>query len=84
MALSSKSFFKNDSFEQFKHKANELLNRTIDQHVRLAITGLSRSGKTAFITSLVNQCQLIPVISREVPTIFLVARLSILWLPKTL
>jgi hypothetical protein len=55
MALSSKSFFKNDSFEQFKHKANELLNRTIDQHVRLAITGLSRSGKTAFITSLVNQ-----------------------------
>ena len=34
---------------------NDLLNRTIDQHVTLAVTGLSRSGKTAFITSLVNQ-----------------------------
>jgi hypothetical protein len=55
MALSSKSFFKADSLGQLKQKANELLSRTIDQHVRLAITGLSRSGKTAFITSLVNQ-----------------------------
>ncbi|HAB24029.1 MAG TPA: hypothetical protein DCE30_04510, partial [Pantoea sp.] len=25
------------------------------RHLRLAVTGLSRSGKTAFITSLVNQ-----------------------------
>ena len=32
-----------------------MLNRTLDQHINLAVTGLSRSGKTAFITSLVNQ-----------------------------
>jgi len=55
MALSSNSSFKADRLSQLKHKASELLGRTIDQHVRLAITGLSRSGKTAFITSLVNQ-----------------------------
>lgn len=40
---------------KLKQKASELLNRSIDQHVTLAVTGLSRSGKTAFITSLVNQ-----------------------------
>ncbi len=33
----------------------DLMNRSVDRHVRLAVTGLSRSGKTAFITSLVNQ-----------------------------
>lgn len=42
-----------------KHKvqstASDLLNRSLDQHVNLAVTGLSQSGKTAFITSLVNQ-----------------------------
>ncbi|MCZ8485725.1 YcjX family protein [Vibrio lentus] len=26
-----------------------------DSHIRVAVTGLSRAGKTAFITSLVNQ-----------------------------
>ncbi|WP_394173957.1 YcjX family GTP-binding protein [Thalassotalea litorea] len=35
--------------------AGDLLNRSLDQHVNLAVTGLSQSGKTAFITSLVNQ-----------------------------
>jgi len=44
-----------ERLEKLKSKANDLLNRTIDQHVTLAVTGLSRSGKTAFITSLVNQ-----------------------------
>jgi predicted YcjX-like family ATPase len=34
---------------------NQWLNRGIDRHLRLAVTGLSRSGKTAFITSFVNQ-----------------------------
>ncbi|WP_428943117.1 YcjX family protein [Pantoea sp. FN060301] len=41
-----------------KRLQNELLslvNRGADRHLRLAVTGLSRSGKTAFITSLVNQ-----------------------------
>ncbi|WP_438880030.1 YcjX family protein, partial [Bacillus cereus group sp. Bce020] len=32
-----------------------LLHRGLDAHVRLAVTGLSRAGKTAFISSLVNQ-----------------------------
>lgn len=32
-----------------------LVSRGADKHLRLAVTGLSRSGKTAFITSLVNQ-----------------------------
>lgn len=32
-----------------------LVNRGVDRHLRLAVTGLSRSGKTAFITALVNQ-----------------------------
>jgi predicted YcjX-like family ATPase len=32
-----------------------LLNRGFDRHMRLAVTGLSGSGKTAFITALVNQ-----------------------------
>ncbi len=41
--------------ERLKNKSSELLSRTIDQHITLAVTGLSRSGKTAFITSLVNQ-----------------------------
>ncbi|WDE14585.1 YcjX family protein [Thalassomonas haliotis] len=41
--------------KKLKNKTNEWFNRSIDQHVTLAVTGLSRSGKTAFITSLVNQ-----------------------------
>ncbi len=41
--------------DKLKNKAGEILNRTFDQHINLAVTGLSRSGKTAFITSLVNQ-----------------------------
>ena len=44
-----------DKLTKLKDKANDLLSRTLDQHVNLAVTGLSRSGKTAFITSLVNQ-----------------------------
>lgn len=42
-------------FKKLKRKATDMLNRSIDQHVTLAVTGLSRSGKTAFITSMVNQ-----------------------------
>ncbi|KLV09014.1 nucleoside triphosphate hydrolase [Photobacterium aquae] len=37
------------------NELNKLVNRSLDRHVRLAVTGLSRAGKTAFITSLVNQ-----------------------------
>ena len=59
MALISKSFINGRGLDKLKKnlkgKANELLSRTLDQHITLAVTGLSRSGKTAFITSLVNQ-----------------------------
>ena len=34
---------------------NELVNRGLDRTLRIAVTGVSRSGKTAFITSLINQ-----------------------------
>nr|WP_086940535.1 YcjX family protein [Thaumasiovibrio occultus] len=37
------------------NEVNKWLSRGLDRHVRLAVTGLSRAGKTAFITSLVNQ-----------------------------
>lgn len=33
----------------------EIVNRTLDRQVTLAVTGLSRSGKTVFITSLIHQ-----------------------------
>ncbi|SES84145.1 YcjX family GTP-binding protein [Thalassotalea agarivorans] len=50
MAIISKTKLK-----KLKHSASDLLQKSLDQHVTLAVTGLSRSGKTAFITSLVNQ-----------------------------
>ena len=33
----------------------DFVQRGLDNHLRLAVTGLSRSGKTAFITSFVDQ-----------------------------
>ncbi|MGL6315557.1 YcjX family protein [Vibrio sp. WXL103] len=36
-------------------EVSDLVNRGLDAHVRVAVTGLSTAGKTAFITSLVNQ-----------------------------
>ena len=41
--------------KRLKTEFNALINRGVDRHLRLAVTGLSRSGKTAFITALVNQ-----------------------------
>lgn len=49
------ALFKKETVDLIKHKTTELVNRTLDQHINLAVTGLSRSGKTAFITSFVNQ-----------------------------
>ena len=45
------------SAQQVVQSAGTLLDRARGHHVTLAVTGLSRSGKTAFITSLVNQLQ---------------------------
>ncbi|CAE6906215.1 YcjX family protein [Vibrio sp. B1FLJ16] len=36
-------------------EVNDFISRGLDSNVRIAVTGLSRAGKTAFITSLVNQ-----------------------------
>ena len=36
-------------------EVSDLIHRGMDSNVRIAVTGLSRAGKTAFITSLVNQ-----------------------------
>ncbi|MDG6882534.1 Predicted ATPase [Phocoenobacter uteri] len=42
-------------FNTITHKVNDVVHRVTDDHLRLAVTGLSRSGKTTFITSLVDQ-----------------------------
>ncbi|SKA47778.1 YcjX family protein [Enterovibrio nigricans] len=41
--------------KSLKSHMNKWVSRGLDRHVRLAVTGLSRAGKTAFITSLINQ-----------------------------
>ncbi len=43
------------SLHKLTQKSQSLLHRTADRHLRLAVTGLSGAGKTAFITGLVNQ-----------------------------
>ena len=41
--------------KRITQEVNDFINRGLDSHVRIAVTGLSRAGKTAFITSMVNQ-----------------------------
>ncbi|MDE1514244.1 MULTISPECIES: YcjX family protein [Vibrio] len=41
--------------QRVRQEVSDFIHRGLDSHVRLAVTGLSRAGKTAFITSLVNQ-----------------------------
>lgn len=40
---------------RIRHRGRELTSRALERHLRLGVTGLSGSGKTAFITSLVHQ-----------------------------
>jgi hypothetical protein len=42
-------------WRKLQHQTQVLGQRALDRHVRLGISGLSGAGKTAFITSLVNQ-----------------------------
>lgn len=42
-------------FTQIQNQLHKFVQRGLDNHLRLAVTGLSRSGKTAFITSFVDQ-----------------------------
>ncbi|MBV34473.1 MAG: hypothetical protein CMP47_03310 [Rickettsiales bacterium] len=48
-------------YHKAKSKAEELVHRGLDRHVRVAVTGLSGAGKTAFVTSVVNQLLHAPV-----------------------
>ena len=49
------SFFQYPNMQHSKQKLKLTAARLANNHVNLAVTGLSGSGKTAFITSLVNQ-----------------------------
>ncbi len=49
--------FDKRQWHQWQTQAQMLVNRSLDRHLRLAVTGLSRSGKTAFITALVQQLE---------------------------
>lgn len=42
-------------FNSLQNELNQFINRGLDRSLRIAVTGLSQSGKTAFITSLINQ-----------------------------
>lgn len=44
-----------DLWHEAQEQAQILLHRSMDRHLRLAVTGLSGSGKTALITALVHQ-----------------------------
>ena len=43
------------SWSKFEYQLQTWLERGLDQRLRLAVTGLSRAGKTAFISALVYQ-----------------------------
>lgn len=40
---------------KLSQEISDIVHRSLDSHVKIAVTGLSRAGKTAFITSFVNQ-----------------------------
>ncbi|PJG83192.1 YcjX family protein [Caviibacterium pharyngocola] len=42
-------------FNYIQKELDDIINRGFDRTLRIAVTGLSRSGKTAFITSFINQ-----------------------------
>ena len=42
-------------WQELQGQAQTLLHRSMDRHLKLAVTGLSGSGKTALITALVHQ-----------------------------
>jgi uncharacterized protein len=46
-----------ERWRSLQRKADTLWQRTWDRHLRLAVTGLARSGKTAFVTALIQQLE---------------------------
>lgn len=61
-------------FNAIQKELNQIINRGFDRTLRLAVTGLSRSGKTAFITSLINQLLAVNQTSRHHLPLFEAAR----------
>jgi len=51
------TLFDRRPLHRLQQQLSTLAERSLDRHVRLAVTGLSRSGKTAFITALVHQLE---------------------------
>ncbi|OHU87444.1 MULTISPECIES: YcjX family protein [Pseudoalteromonas] len=47
-------FITQKALEKIKSNTQKAINRSLDRHVKLAVTGFSGSGKTAFITALVK------------------------------
>ena len=44
-----------NTFNRILDKAERLVERGVDKRIRIAVTGLSGAGKSAFITSFINQ-----------------------------
>ncbi|QIM63370.1 hypothetical protein A1D29_08770 [Pasteurellaceae bacterium Orientalotternb1] len=61
-------------FTQIQNQLHKFVQRGLDNHLRLAVTGLSRSGKTAFITSVVDQLMHINQQDNSHLSLFLPAR----------
>lgn len=53
-------------WQEFQQQSQQFTKRVFNRHLRLGVTGLSGAGKTAFITSLVNQLTA-PVASVQLP-----------------
>ncbi|SFF80746.1 YcjX family protein [Neptunomonas qingdaonensis] len=49
-----KSLIGEDLLDDIQHQLKEVATQGLDRHLKIAVTGLSRSGKTVFITSLVH------------------------------
>ncbi|MBD1583914.1 YcjX family protein [Pseudoalteromonas sp. S16_S37] len=47
-------FVTQKALEKLKSNTQKAFNRSLDRHIKLAVTGFSGSGKTAFITALVK------------------------------
>lgn len=41
--------------KRWRHNSTDVLNRSLDKHLKIGVTGFSGSGKSTFITSLVHQ-----------------------------
>ncbi|WP_267897745.1 YcjX family protein [Dongshaea marina] len=46
-----------NTLSRWQQNGQNWMQRGLDRSLRLAVTGLSRSGKTAFITALIHQLE---------------------------